>query len=58
MKGMFDSYSKFLVQKLFKSILRYKLTVKGKRKQKNDLKLVNENDELANDESDESQYMG
>lgn len=59
MKGIFDNYSKFLVQKLFKSILRYKFTVKGKKKNKKNLDVVDEeSDNSFGNELDDTQYMG
>lgn len=62
MKGIFDNYSKFLVQKLFKSILRYKFTVKGKKKITTKLPVVDEDDSSDlidnDDENDESSYPG
>lgn len=59
LKGVFDNYSKFLVHKLFKSILRYKFTLKGKKKLKETLSIVSEEDVSENiDDLDDTEYLG
>ena len=48
MKGMFDSYSKFLMKRLFSSIINYKFSVKGKKKRKGsvgELEMIKEEDD-------------
>ena len=66
MKGMFDTYTKFLVKRLFSSIINYKFSVKGKKRKRRssigELELIKEEDDYDFDNSNlgteqDTEYM-